>query len=269
MPKNLIIIAVVLVVIGGLWFVLSGSGVPGNTTPAGTPSPAGGSAPQGKVYPPSASGHGKVIFAVKDAVTGSMQEVTSVLLTIDKLEVHSASQGWITVSTAQKQYDLLKLKQSGSAALLADANLPSDTYDQIRLNIRTVEVRAGSMMQEAKLPSHTLKLIGNVVVKEGEVSTATIDFIADKSLHLTGNGTFILSPVVKLETRSSTDIEIKADESVVINGGRVDAQRESGMDEKGEMRANFELKGDLDLGSDNIIRIKSGTEVQNLIRLKY
>ncbi|MBI4225050.1 MAG: DUF4382 domain-containing protein [Candidatus Sungbacteria bacterium] len=266
MSKILVIAAGFLAVLFGVWYAFSNRETiqDGGSVPAPAPSTT-----QDNTYLPSTLGQGRVVFMVKDAVTGSMQEVSAVLITVDKVEVQSATQGWITVSTAQKQYDLLKLKQSGSAALLADVNLPADIYNQIRLNIRTVEVRTSNTMQEAKLPSHTLKIIGNITVGAGKTSTVTIDFLADKSLHLTGNGTFIMAPVVKFESRTGANAEVKADESVAVSGGRVDTERESGMDEKGEMRANFELKGNLDIDASNVIRIKSGTEVQNMINLKY
>lgn len=261
MSKILIIVIVVLAVFGGLWFVFSG---PGRTTSykTGTPPPVGQptptiSATAHGTYTPSVKGQGRVVFVVKDAAIASMQGATSVNITVDKVEVYSASKGWISVSTEQKHYNLLQLKQSGSAALLADVRLPTDTYDQIRLNIRTVEVMTTTgIAWEAKLPSHVLKIVGRFSVAEGKTSTVSIDFLADKSLHLTGAGTYILAPVVKLETRNHADVEIKFDESVDIKGGNIEEEKSEGMNEKGEMKVDFELKGNLDIDTHNMIHLK-------------
>lgn len=107
-----------------------------------------------------------------------------------------------------------------------------------------------------------LKINGKFTAAEGKTATVSIDFLADKSLHLTGNSIYILAPVVKLETKHDTDVEIKADESVVINGGKVEEEKNEGMDEKGEMKGDFELKGNLDIDVNDIIHIKNGVRTE-------
>ena len=53
---------------------------------------------------------GKVVFGVTD-VAEDMSGVSSVFVTVNKVEIHSAAKGWVTVSNETKQYDLLVLKQ--------------------------------------------------------------------------------------------------------------------------------------------------------------
>jgi len=271
MSKNVIItIAAVLVVILGLWYALSS---PSKYTPPVTPSntslPPIPPSPESVNTPPSAAGQGRVVFVVKDAAMASMQGVTSVIVTVDSVKVHGAVQGWTTVSATQKKYDLLQLKQSGGAALLADATIPAGTYDQIRLDISNVEVKTGTKTQMAKLPSSTLNIIGKLVVTEGKTSTVSIDFMADKSLHLTGKGVYILAPVVKLEIKSGVDVQVKSDESVMINGGNVEEEKNEGMDQQGETKVDFVLKGDLDVDGNNVIQIKNGVGAGNEITLTF
>ncbi len=230
---------VAVLVLGGIWYMSSNSSAP-------------------NPYQSSNAGTGRVVFAVKDAAT-SVMTATSIMMTVDKVEAHSAANGWVTVTTQPRQYDLLKLKASGAAQLLADANLAAGTYDQIRLNISRVDVTAGGKTTQAKLPSNTLKIVGNVVVTAGGTSTVTLDFIADKSLHMTGDGKFILAPVVKLQSESDVTADIDADGKVTIGvGGHVDSDETVGMDEKGDTEADFELKGDLNIGDDGLIKIGSG-----------
>ncbi len=257
MSKSLLIIIGIVVVAAGLWYGFSVMQNPG-TSPLGSGKSA---------YAPIPTGQGRVVFALKDAAEASMQGATSILVTIDKVEAHNATQGWITVSTTTKQYDLLQLKQSGAVALLADANLAAGTYDQIRLDISTVDVITASGHHTAKLPSHMLKIVGDTVVTADHTSTVSIDFIADKSLHLTGKGVFILAPVVKLETKSDTRVDIDSDEHVTVKDGRVESETNEGMDEKGETKVDFELKGELDVDTDNMIRIKDGEKMEGEIQL--
>src|SRR5690242_6621947 len=125
---------------------------------------------------PAPAAQGRAVFTVTDAAT-AMTGVTSVKLTVDSLEAHSATQGWVTVSSTPKTYDLLQLKATNSAELLADANLTADTYDQVRLMISKVEVTANGKTQTATLPSGSLKIVGNLTVASGQTASAALDFM--------------------------------------------------------------------------------------------
>jgi hypothetical protein len=181
------------------------------------------------------TGSGRVVFAITDAAS-DMSGVTSVNVTVNQIKLHSEEKGWITVSSTPKTYDLLVLKSQGSASLLADVQVPNGTYNLVTLEISRVVVTDASGAHDAKLPSNELKLKGEVIVRNGTTTTATFDFIADKSLHKTGNGLYILTPVVKMESREEAEVEIDDNERVQINGGRMHTNKMFGMDVEG----NFE-----------------------------
>lgn len=205
--------------------------------------------------PPPPPAQGRAVFTVTDAAT-TLTGVTAVNMTVDKLEAHSAStDAWMTVSTTAKTYDLLKLKATGSSELLADANLDAGSYDQIRLDISKVELTVNGEVQAAKLPSSSLKLVGNLTVTAGQTSTAALDFMVDKSLHLTGSGTYILTPVVRLMTKNAASVKIDTNDKVEVDGGATESDETAGMDEKGDMRANFELQDKLDLDAQGMIKL--------------
>ena len=208
-----------------------------------------------------AAGQGKVVVGITDAAT-SLQGVTSIMMTVDMVEVQSAMQGWVTVSSSSKQYDLIQLKKSGAVALLADANLSAGTYNQIRLTISKVLVTASGTTQEAKLPSGTLKIVGRIVVEEGKTATAVLDFKADKSLHVTGNGKFILAPVINLKTKSDASVERESDDTLKIGGGKDEDNVNAGMDEHGDTKDNFELDSNakIEIDSQDVIRIVGQNE---------
>ncbi len=203
---------------------------------------------------PQPAAQGRAVFTVTDA-TAALTNVTAVNITVTKVEAHSATEGWVTVSTATKQYDLLKLKQTNTAELLADANLAAGTYDQIRLEISKVEVTANGTTQEAKLPSTSLKIVGNLTITAGQTSTAALDFMVDKSLHITGNGKYILAPVVRLETKDDASVTIESNDKVDVNSGATESDETEGMDEKGEMKSGFELKDNLELDAQGMVQV--------------
>ena len=199
----------------------------------------------------TSAGEGRAVFTITDAAA-DMGAVTSVKVTVDSVSVHSAEKGWVKVASPAKTYDLLKLKAEGSQELLADVKLDADTYQQVRLDISKVVVTDAEGDHEAKLPSGELKIVGDLTVKEESTSTATFDFIADRSLHVTGNGEYILAPVVRFETKEDADVAVEATGKVKVSGGRVKANVEVGMDETGNVGVGLRL------GQDAVLSIESG-----------
>ena len=204
----------------------------------------------------AASGKGRAVFAITDAAA-DMGSVSSVKVTVDSVKVHSAAEGWVTVSSSPKTYDLLKLKAEGSQELLADAELKEGTYDQIRLDISNVVVTDANGEHDAKLPSGELKIQGNLVVDANSTATATFDFIADESLHMTGNGKYIMAPVVHVETREGADVEIKSDSKVEIKSGKIKTNVKVGMDVDGNVGVGLKIPAGLNLtiGTEGVIKV--------------
>ncbi len=202
---------------------------------------------------------GKLVLGVTDATT-DINGVSSVLITVNKVEIHSTTNGWVAVSNETKQYDLLALKQSGAVSLLANANVDVGTYDQMRLMVSKVVVIKNGVAQEAKLPSGELKIIGKIVIDADKTSTAVFDFMADKSLHITGNGKFIFAPVVKIKKRHGANVELKSNDELDIKDGTQENDEDVGMDEKGEVKNNFELKGDLNIDENEDIKLEGNAE---------
>ena len=99
-----------------------------------------------------ATNEGRAVFTITDAAA-DMGAVSEVHVTVEQVRVHSETQGWVTVSDEQQTYDLLELKAENSHALLADANLTADTYNQLRLDVSEVIVVDAEGEHEAKLPS--------------------------------------------------------------------------------------------------------------------
>lgn len=200
---------------------------------------------------------GRVIFSVTDAAA-DMGTVSEINMKVNSVEVHSEASGWATVSTTPRTYSLLDLNERSESELLAEVNMQAGTYDQIRLNVDSVAVitKAGAT-KIAKLPSGQLLINSKLIVKANETSSANFDFLADKSLHTTGSGEYIFAPVVKLETRSNTNVSVNSASVVSIDGGNVDDSVTIGMDIDGSIKANFQLKttDKLKVGTDGKIEI--------------
>jgi hypothetical protein len=185
---------------------------------------------------------GRVVFGITDAAA-DMGAVTNVKVTIDSIQVRGADDQWMTVSSTQKTYDLLELKAQGATELLVDAQIPNGTYTETRLEISKVVVTDAEGEHEAKLPSGELKLKGDIVVEGNSTSSAVFDFMADKSLHVTGNGQYVLAPVVKVETKQDAQVAVE-NGKVRINGGTVRTSATLGMDLNGNVGVDVQVPVD-------------------------
>ena len=200
----------------------------------------------GCLGPSPPQGKGRVVFTMADAAA-DMGAVSSVMVTVDSVSVHSASRGWVTVSSTPRTYDLLELKASGQQALLADAQLDEGDYQQMRLQISKVVVTDANGTHEAKLPSGELKVAGGFSVDSNSTSTATFDFVADESLHVTGNGQYILAPVVQVETREDAEATVESNSRVRISGGTVRTNARVGMDINGNVGVGVRIPANANL----------------------
>ena len=79
----------------------------------------------------------------------------------------------------------------------------------------------------------------------------TFDFLVNRSLHITGNGTYILAPVIQLETREDAEVEINEDDEVEIIRGRIRANKTIGMDENGDVGEGREIESGSEVEIEN------------------
>ena len=110
--------------------------------------------------------------------------------------------GWISVNlTGPSRFDLLTLKSGGLQQVLATANLTVGQYTQIRLTVAKVEVKINGTLQNAVLPSGTLKFVHPFDVQSDNVTKLLFDFNADQFVNITGSPKepkIMVKPVVKL-----------------------------------------------------------------------
>lgn len=204
-------------------------------------------------------GKGRLVLAITDAAL-SLQGLTSVFIDIDKAEVHNSMGAWVLTSNAHRRFDLLDLKNTSVVSLLSNTQVDVENYDQARLTVSKVIVVENGVEKEAKLPSGELKIPLNIQVNAGKISTVILDFMVDKSLHVTGNGKIIFSPVIKVKKSEDAAVETQAGNKLVISNGKQKVDEDFGMDEKGAIKNNFVLTGDLDIDANNAIIVKGGQQ---------
>ena len=225
--------------------------------PQPVPAPVPAPAPTPPPAPTTMADTGRAVMTVGDPGI-NLSVISSVMLTVDSVSVHSAAGGWMTVSSTPMTYDLLQLKAQQMDALLADVQLKPGTYEQLRLNISKVVVTDANGTHDAKLPSGDLKIVGKLIVDANATSTAMFDFDAGQSLMMTGNGEYILAPVVHLVTMENTNVTVGSDHSVKTKGGKVRTDIKVGMDEHGNVGVGVRVTAgkNISIDENGMIKVK-------------
>jgi hypothetical protein len=172
------------------------------------------------------------------------EEVTSIMVTVESVEVHKAAAqqqqeqgqqesgtnstdgeaGWLPLDilAGNETFDLLQIQ--GLEQILAVTELEAGNYTQIRMTISNVQVRLGDGdLQDVILPSGKLKFVRPFNIAANQTTALLFDFDAEKSVNVTGSGQIIVKPVVKLSMTNPQKFEpstkhVKIEKSSLPNG---------------------------------------------------
>ena len=155
---------------------------------------------------PSSPGSGTMRVRMTDA-PGDFDEVNLVITEVSVRRTSAASDSdsvsgeWLVISDGSATYDLMDLR-NGVFATIADDELPAGSYDQVRLKIgEGSTVVVDGVSHPLVVPSGAssgLKLVGAFDVEDGGTTDIGLDFDAARSIHETGNGRWMLKPVVRV-----------------------------------------------------------------------
>lgn len=166
-----------------------------------------------------------------DAGTGIMQvsmtdapaDYDSVFVDIQEVRIHrdadadTAENGWITILDEPLRVDLLSLR-NGNQIPLGEVELETGQYAQMRFILGDDnELFIDGESHPLSTPSAQqtgLKLNVNAEIEDGETLSLLVDFDAGQSVVETGNGGFILKPVLSVINTADAGAIIGAVEPV-------------------------------------------------------
>ena len=134
---------------------------------------------------------------------------SSVNVNIQSIAIHfederKGSGGWVLFATNSGFYDLLKLQNDVTVVLANEKVLPLGQVSQLRLILGDGNtVATGGVVYPLVAPSGMqtgIKIDVNTEIKYKSHIDITLDFDADSSVVLEGNGTFSLKPVIKIKS---------------------------------------------------------------------
>lgn len=135
-------------------------------------------------------------------------QIEEILIDIQELKINFSTdfnsspsiENWQTITIKKGVYDLLQFR-NGIDTLISKINLPIGKVHQIRMVLGTQnKIKTGGVYYDLTTPSVNesgLKFNVNAELKEGIEYKLWIDFDASRSIVQTGNGKFILKPVIR------------------------------------------------------------------------
>jgi hypothetical protein len=148
------------------------------------------------------SGSGKARMQI--FLTDDPAPYEAVIIDVQDIKINysnDTASGWTSLANVNRgSYDLLKLVNDKDT-ILADAELNTGKVQQIRLILGPDNfVKVAGQMIRLETPSAQqsgLKLNIHQDVNEGVLYKLLLDFDAGRSIHKTGNGKYMLKPVIR------------------------------------------------------------------------
>lgn len=137
-------------------------------------------------------------------VTGEKEEIISLVVTIENLEVHRTGDGeagWKSLPVTDGTVDLIALDKASWEAIISSTEIMPGNYNKIRFLLDGAEVTTNTGVYDAEVPSNTIKINVPFVVYDDGKTEITIEINPKASLIITGNKDnpkFILTPVLKI-----------------------------------------------------------------------
>ncbi len=147
------------------------------------------------------TGQGQIKITMVDAPAGFDQ----VNVVVTRVEVHKSgsdsSSGWLVINNNIATYDLITLR-NGASVILGNHSLDAGHYTQIRLIIGTgSNVVVNGVPYPLEIPSGQqtgVKLNHSFDIQSGLLYELLLDFDAERSIVVTGNGQYKLKPVIRV-----------------------------------------------------------------------
>ncbi len=141
---------------------------------------------------------------LKISMVDSPAQYDEVNIVVNRVEVHMAdsSEGsWMVINPVPHTYDLLQLT-NGASVVLGDTFLTAGHYTQIRLILgEGSNVVVNGVTFPLTIPSGMqtgVKLNHEFDIEPDNLYELLLDFNADRSIHVTGNGQYMMNPVIRV-----------------------------------------------------------------------
>lgn len=171
--------------------------------------------------PSGPSGSGSLRVMLKDS---PFHDASAVLVTFNEVSVHQDTDADFTplkfaADATSRTCDLLRLQKDSAQDVLGIGTLDAGHYTQVRLSVAEAKLYLGAPStgdacgpglippagtpNPLTIPSGEVKLNREFDVPEGGTTLMSLDFDGDHSIIQTGNGSYMMKPVIAVVSVSS------------------------------------------------------------------
>jgi hypothetical protein len=157
---------------------------------------------------------------MKFHLTDAPEDYEAVYIDIRGIEIHTQAEGWVVLNSDLGVVNLLEYT-NGNTTFLADGEVATGRISQIRLilgseNSIVADGQAYPLQTPSALQSG-LKLNIHTTIEPNQTYEWTIDFDAAQSVVVSGTGSYILKPVLRLIVDPATGAELEASANTDVN----------------------------------------------------
>jgi len=132
-----------------------------------------------------------------------IDDAEEIWVTISEINVQKEEEGFLTISSGEKTYDLLVLRDTEEK--IVDITLEEGTYTQIRLVVVSGRIVIAGESHDMTVPSSEVKIPFVFNILAGGATEIHLDFEAEHSIHAVYAGQsekYILRPVIRVKSIS-------------------------------------------------------------------
>ncbi|HDZ27113.1 hypothetical protein LCGC14_0669560 [marine sediment metagenome] len=130
-----------------------------------------------------------------------IDDAEEIWVTISEINVQKEEEGFLTISSGEKTYDLLVLRDTEEK--IVDITLEVGTYTQIRLVVVSGRIVIAGESHDMTVPSSEVKIPFVFNILAGGATEIHLDFEAEHSIHAVYAGQseeYILRPVIRVKS---------------------------------------------------------------------
>jgi len=130
-----------------------------------------------------------------------IENADEIWVTISEINVQKEGEGFLTLSSDEKTYDLLKLRDKEEE--IVDITLDEGTYTQIRLVVSEGEIVIDGVTYPMTVPSSEVKIPVVFNIMADGATEILLDFEAEHSIQVVNAGQieeYILRPVIRVKS---------------------------------------------------------------------
>lgn len=148
--------------------------------------------------------HGQLGLAIHDAPA----DVTSLTVTLSRLDFKRCQgEGFESISFEPTNVDLLQFQNGALADIFHGIDVPAGEYCELRLVLDSATLVTETGEQSIITPScgsSGCKIKGDFSIYPYVVTNLSVDFNVDESLYTTGSGTYVLHPIMGVDSVTYT-----------------------------------------------------------------